>query len=158
MTGGGRSIVVASVAMLAVVAWLASQPGAQRAPLRVAKSAGSAARPVPPPPLARDVLASGLSLSAAQHRELEALATQWERESTTLEAAVGVAAEEFDRFAAAAKAAGRTSLAEVQQRSAELRELSAELRARRQVQGDGALAVLTDAQRRQLQTTPGGMR
>ena len=39
MTRGGRSIVVASVAMLAVVAWLASQPGAQRAPLRVARSA-----------------------------------------------------------------------------------------------------------------------
>ena len=38
MTGGGRSIVVASVAMLAVVAWLASQPGAQRAPLRVARA------------------------------------------------------------------------------------------------------------------------
>ena len=39
MTRGGRSIVVASVAMLAVVAWLASQPGVQRAPLRVARSA-----------------------------------------------------------------------------------------------------------------------
>jgi len=157
MTRGGRSIVVASVAMLAVVAWLASPPGAQRAPLRVASSAVPPVRPAPPP-LARDVLASGLPLSAAQHRALVALATQWERESTTLEAAVGAAAEEFDRFAAAARAAGRTSLAEVQQRSAELRELSADLRAYRQAQGDGALAVLTDAQRRQLQTTSGGTR
>ena len=157
MTRGGRSIVVASVVMLAVVAWLAAPPGVQRAPLRVARSAVPPVWPAPPP-LARDVLASGLSLSAAQHRELEALASQWERESTALEAAVGAAAEEFDRFAAAAKAAGRTSLAEVQQRSAELRELSAELRAHRQVQVDGALAVLTDAQRRQLQTTSGGTR
>jgi hypothetical protein len=156
MTRGGRSIVVASVAMLAV-AWVASPPDPQRAPLRVARSAVPPVRPAPPP-LARDVLASGLPLSAAQHRELEALATQWERESTPLAAAVSAAADEFDRFAAAAKAAGRTSLAEVQQRSAELRELSAELWAHRQVQGDGALAVLTDAQRRQLQTMSGGTR
>ena len=157
MTRGGRSIVVASVAMLAVVAWLVSPPGAERAPLRVARSAVPPVRPAPPP-LARDVLASGLPLRAAQHRELEALAAQWERESTALEAAVGAAAEEFDRFAAAARAAGRTSLAELQQRSAELRKLSAELRAHRQVQGDSALAVLTDAQRRQLPTTSGGTR
>jgi hypothetical protein len=156
MTRGGRSIVVAGVAMLAVVAgWRPSR--ASSAP-RFAWPGAPCRRSAGPAALARDVLASGLSLSAAQHRALVALATQWERESTALEAAVGAAAEEFDRFAASAKAAGRTSLAEVQQRSAELRELSAELRAHRQVQGDGALAVLTDAQRRQLQTTSGGTR
>lgn len=156
MSPAARSVVIAGVVLVAAVSWLAVQPGARRPPLRMVERAAPA--PLPGrPPLARDVLASGIPLSAAQLRELEALAAQWERESTALETDVRAASAEFDRFAATAQAEGRTSLAEVRRRSAELRELSAELRARREVQSDAALAVLTDAQRRQMKTPPGGM-
>jgi hypothetical protein len=153
-----RSVLVAAAVVLGALAW----PGPAAAPGRparapVARPAAPAVAPAPPP-TARDVLAAGVALDAAQRRELEGLAREWERASATLEAAVRAARDEFDRFAATARAGGRTSLAELQQRSAELRELSAELRARRQAQSDAALAVLTDDERRAIPTTAGGRR
>jgi hypothetical protein len=151
-----RSILIAGAVLVAASAWPA-RPPAHRPPAPVGlKGAGPAVKPSPPPG-AREVLASDPSLSASQRRALQALATEWKTGSRPLEAAVGAATAEFDRFAASAQAEGRTSLAELQQRSAELRELSAELRTRRQAQSEAALAVLTVEQRRRMQTTPGGM-
>lgn len=157
MTPAGRSLVVAGAVFVATVSWPALRPGAQHPTPQLPKTAVPSTRSSPPP-VARDVLASGMALTAAQRRELEALATAWERESVTLEAAVRDASAEFDRFAARTRAEGRTSLAEVQRQSAELRERSAELRARRRIHSDAALAVLTDEQRRQVSSTRGGAR
>jgi hypothetical protein len=157
MRPAARSILTAAAVLMAALSWDALQPGPRRPALDVVKTTVPPGRPSPPP-LARDVLASGVPLSASQRGELQALAMRWEQASAPLETAVRAASEEFDRFAAKTRAEGRTSLAEVQRRSAELRELSAELRARRQAQSDGALAVLTDGQRRQVQTTAGGTR
>lgn len=103
MRPGAGPIVVAGVALIAVVSWLAVQPGAQRPPRRVITSDRPAVRPAAPP-LVRDVLASGVPLSAAQHRALQALATQWEPATATLEHALRAASEEFAHFAKQARA------------------------------------------------------
>lgn len=152
----GRSLFIAGAVLVAAVSWLMLQPRAQHAPFRPPKTAVPATRPSRPP-IANDVLASGVALTAAQRQELEALATAWGRESAALEDAVRAAGADFDRFAAKTQAEGRTNLAEVQRQSAELRERSAELRERRQMHSDAALAVLTNEQRRQVSTTRGGV-
>jgi hypothetical protein len=157
MRPAGRSFLITGAVLIVAVALVLQPSGEHRPGPAVSRTLAPASLP-PRPVLARDLLASGLTLRAAQRHELEDLAGQWQRESAPLETAVGAASAEFDRFVASAQTAGRTSVTDLLQHSAELRELSAELRARRQVQSDSALAVLTDAQRRQVQTTSGGMR
>jgi len=128
----------------------------------------STGRPVPPPspaPAARDILAgdASLSLTAEQKTRLEHLDRRWREDSAPLEASLREADRDFSRFMAAAQEAGRTTLQEVQGRSADVRELGAALREMRRLQSEAAANVLTEAQRQRLAAlrgpvTPGGAR
>ena len=114
------------------------------------------ARPAAPPllPTARMILDQGteLALSKGQRAHLETLDRRWQSESSGLEAAVRWEEEAFSRFMQEAQAGGKTSVQEIQRRSADLRELSETLRERRQLYAEAALEILTDSQRRMLST------
>lgn len=117
-----------------------------------------AARPAPlplPPPTAREVLdrRATLSLTADQKARLVRLDRKWREESAPLEAALQEAEREFSQFMKDAHAGGRTSLQEIQHRSAEVRDLGAALRDRRRLHSEAAADVLTGQQRRTL-TSP----
>jgi phytoene dehydrogenase-like protein len=119
----------------------------------------------PPPPTAREILGRGavLSLTADQKTRLEALDRGWREESAPLEAALQEAEREFTRFMEDTRASGRTTVEEIQRRSADVRELSAARRERRRIHSEVAAQVLTESQRRRLAAspspeTPGGAR
>jgi hypothetical protein len=113
-----------------------------------------AALPLRPalPPTAEEVLkrADELRLSPEQVQRLSVLKREWALETERLEEAVRLASAEFEQFAAAAKGGGGTSLQEIQRRSADLRDLSAELRERRDAHSRQVLELLTDSQRTML--------
>lgn len=145
----------------AVIQGRAARP-APRFPGRPA----AASQPVPPPsPTAREILGreAVLSLTADQKTRLAALDRRWREQSAPLEAAVLEAEREFSRFMEEAKTSGRTSIQEIQRRSADVRELSATLRERRLLHAEAATQILTEAQRGRLAAslspeTPGGAR
>ena len=126
----------------------------------------AASQPVPPPPpTAREILSreAVLSLTVDQKTHLEALDRRWREESVPLEAALQEAEQEFARFMEDTRASGRTSMQEIQRRSADVRELSAARRERRRIHSEVAAQVLTESQRRRLAAslspeTPGGAR
>jgi hypothetical protein len=103
-------------------------------------------------PTARAILDRGaeLPLTKEQRARLEALDRRWTSESAGLEAAVHQEEEAFAAFMQEAQAGGKTSVRELQRRSADLRELSGTLRERRQQHADSALHILTEQQRRML--------
>ncbi len=112
-------------------------------------------RPVPPlpaPPTAREILdrETALFLTADQKARLVALDRKWKEESRGLEAALQAAEQEFSGFMKEAQVGGRTSLQEIQRRSAELSELSASLREQRRFHADAAAQMLTTQQRQKL--------
>ena len=149
-----RRYSLATVAALAVVAvgWTIFQPRAERSTLSF-PSPVAIARPAPVglPPTARDLLDGGaLDLSAAQRARLHALGAAWAGESSAAKAVLDAAVVAFSRFMDEARASGRTSLPEIQYRSAEISELSAALRERRQRHAEAAAAILTDGQRTRL--------
>jgi hypothetical protein len=114
----------------------------------------AAARPVAPPPAptARMLLnrADDLALTQGQKARLEALDRQWKAESAGLDAALRQEQEAFSRFMQEAEKRGKTSVQEIQGRSADLRDLSETLRARRQHHAEAAVDVLTEKQREML--------
>ena len=114
----------------------------------------------PPPPMAHSLLARGadLSLTAAQTARLEALDRRWKAEAAGLEAALQHEAAAFAQFMQEAQAAGKTSVQEIQRRSADLRAVSESLRERRQLHADAVLDVLTESQRQVLATTAASAR
>ena len=105
-----------------------------------------------PPPTAREILDRGalLDLRAEQRTRLRALDARWAPESAAADARLRVATDEFARFMEDARGAGRANLADIQRRSAEISELSAEMREHRRRHADAAAAILTDWQRGRL--------
>ncbi len=119
----------------------------------------------PAPPTAREILGqrTDLSLTADQKARLEALDLRWKGEAAGLEAAIKEAEQEFSRFMKETQAGGKTSVQEIQRRSADLQSLSAALRERRQIHSEEAARILTAIQRQQLSAgtspePPGGNR
>jgi LmbE family N-acetylglucosaminyl deacetylase len=94
--------------------------------------------------------ANDLALIPGQKARLETLDRQWKVEAAGLEAAVRQEQEVFSRFMVEAQAGGKTSMPEIQRRSADLRELSETLRERRQQHAKAALEVLGESQRQML--------
>lgn len=110
------------------------------------------ARPLAPPlPTAREILDRGtdLALTNDQRARLEALDQQWKKEPAGVQVAVQEAERELTQFMQA-QASGKTSLQEIQRRSADYRELSAELRELRQRHAEAAAHILTESQQRTL--------
>jgi hypothetical protein len=101
-----------------------------------------------PPPTARDILDHGalLHLKAEQRARLRALDARWTAESAAAEAGLRAATDEFARSMEQARAAGRTSLTDIQRQSAEIGELGAEMRDARRRHADAAAAILTEWQ------------
>jgi Spy/CpxP family protein refolding chaperone len=126
----------------------------QRAPARPAPprpAAGAVAAPAATPRYtARDLLATPVALEPAQRRRLERLDTAWDREIEPLDAAIAASRTEFEAFMAEAAQRNGASLAEIQARSADVRELSAQLRERRAAHEAAALELLTPEQRAAL--------
>ena len=147
--------VTAALALLIVAgAYFAYQGRMDRpGPPRPAASF-SAARPTGPPmpPTAREILdrRAILDLRAEQIARLETLDQLWTREASGLEAMIRDAERQFSVFATEAQHQKGASLPEIQRRSAEFSQLSAELRERRRHHADVALGVLTEGQRQRL--------
>jgi hypothetical protein len=149
-----HSLTMATVALvIAGIAWAIAQVPAERPKL-------SPPEPVPVrrtaaalPPTARDILNGGalLDLKTGQRTRLRALDATWATESAAAQAQLDAAVAEFSRFMDEARARGRTSLQDLQRRSAEMSELSAALRERRQRHTETAAAILTDWQRTRLE-------
>jgi hypothetical protein len=119
-------------------------------------------RPIAPPPLptAHSLLAQGavLSLTKAQTARLEALDLRWKAQVVGLEAALQHEEEAFAQFMQEAQAAGKTSLQEIQRRSADLRTMSESMRERQQLHADAVFDVLTESQRQVLAKTAASAR
>lgn len=141
------------------------QGGPARPAPQIEKSAAAARPPAPPLPTARQILdrETDLSLRADQKDRLTALDGRWRKESAPLEAARMTAEQEFSLFMKEAQAGGKTSLQEIQRRSAEFRDLSTALREGRRRHAEAAAHILTESQQRALALrtaphTPGGVR
>jgi hypothetical protein len=135
-----------------------------RLPARAEASARPASFPAAPP-TAREILdrASDLALTPEQRARLAGLDTRWRDEILGLEAAVRVAEQEFGKFVRETQQGGKTSLQEIQRRSEDYRNLSAELRERSRLHAKAAAHILTDSQQRTLTLltspeTQGGVR
>lgn len=129
---------------------------------RLDRSSPAASRPAPGPPSARELLDRGraLGLRPEQRAQLEALDARWRREAHDLDIELQAEARELSSFMEEAQDRRGATLAELQRRSAEYRELSAELRERRLRHAREALALLTAAQRQAVSpastsSTPG---
>lgn len=149
-----HSLTAATVALvIAGAGWAILQAPTERPklslpePVAITRPAAAAL-----PPTARDILDGGalLDLKAAQRTRLRALDATWASESTAAQGQLDAAMAEFSRFMDEARATGRTSLQEVQRRSAEISGLSAALRERRRRHAAAAAAVLNEGQRTRL--------
>lgn len=148
-----HSLTVATVALIiAGAGWAIIQAPTER-PKRSRPERAAITRPAPAsPPSARDILdaAALLDLKTAQRIRLRALDATWGSESAAAQEQLNESMADFSRFMDEARAAGRTSLQEIQHRSAEISELSAALRERRQRHAEAAAAILTEWQRTRL--------
>lgn len=154
-----RRFLATSLALLAVGLGYALVQGKAARPAPPRPTGVVAAPRIPPPaaPAARQILGRGmaLSLTADQKRRLEILAGEWASESARLEAELQAATAEFSRFMGEAQGSRGTSVQEIQRRSADVSELSALLRERRRLHGEGAAGLLADWQRAKLAQGPG---
>jgi hypothetical protein len=91
-----------------------------------------------------------LSLTADQKSRLTALDEKWRKDSAPVETALKTPEQEFSQYMKEAQAEGKTNLQEIQRRSADYRDLSAELRELRQRHAEAAAQVLTESQQRTL--------
>ena len=118
--------------------------------------------PIAPPalPTAHSLLARGtvLSLTKAQTARLEALDLRWKAQAAGPEADLQHEEAAFAQFMREAQAAGKTSVQEIQRRSADLRTLSESVRERRQLHAEAVLDVLTELQRQVLAKTAASTR
>jgi hypothetical protein len=152
-----RSLSAALALVIVAAAYFVFQARIERpGPPRPAPAL-SAARPTalpPARPTARDILDQRvtLDLRGDQIVQLKALDRLWTREISGLTAMIHEAEREFSIFASAAQGTRRASLPEIQRRSAEWSQLSAELRERRQHHSDAALRVLAEWQQRLTQS------
>jgi hypothetical protein len=109
--------------------------------------------PAPPArmPTAREILTrrTEFAITSSQAARLEALDRDWNEKTLGLDAALDTARQEMSRYMDSSGARG-ASLAELTRRSAEFRELSAELRERRRLHAEAAAEVLAESQRRQV--------
>ena len=142
-----------TLVLLAVAAGYALSQGwvERQSPRPMVREAG--ARPVPPPapaPSAREILDRGpaVGLSREQGARLRALDAEWVRRSSELQAAIDDEERQFSAFMKEAQGGRGASLQEIQQRSANLRALSALLREARWQHGLASAEVLTEPQRR----------
>jgi hypothetical protein len=138
-------------------ALIQARPWSPGPPLHAQPAAVSHTAPETPAlPAAREILERRalLSLTRQQAARLEALDREWQKESGTLQRAVEARRQEFSSFITGAQSARGASVQEIQQRSADYRELSATLRERRRLHGDAAARVLTEGQRDMLARTP----
>lgn len=128
--------------------------GRPAGPPRLARPATPPPAPPPAPLTAEALLArdAALGLEPAQRERLEALHGEWTRDSRALEVALREATEEFARFMTGAQAGRGAPLGELEQRSAEVRQLSATLRERRRAHAAAAEDLLNDSQRRRAQS------
>ena len=146
----------ATLALVAVAtAYFVLQSRSERPAPRLPTTVLSAARPAAlpaAPPTAREILDRDvvLDLEGEQRLRLEALDSVWTREVSSLEAAIHEAEREFTGFMKEAQGSRGASIQEMQRRSAEFSQLSAELRERRQRHSEAALRVLADWQRQRL--------
>ena len=158
MTSVRTRYVTTTLLMIAVAAVAVALQGRDERPaLRLAAGQARATSrlPAPPPPLTATALLglyAELALSHAQVGQLEDAARRWREETAGLEAAAERARAELARFVETA--GGRASVDELQRRSAEYRELSAELRSRRVRHAGAVHAMLTDTQRSTLARAP----
>lgn len=155
MNPHARSLAATLAVVLVAVAYFVYQTRIERpGPPRPAPAL-SAARPpgLPaPPPTAHEILDQSvtLDLRGDQVVRLKALDRLWTREISGLQPMIHEAEREFSGFVNDAKGTKRASLQEIQQRSATLSRLSAELRERRQHHAEAALGVLAEWQRQRL--------
>ena len=150
-----HSLTATVALVLVAVGWTVFQARAERPKLPRPVAINRPA-PMVSPPTAHDILDGGalLDVKAAQRAQLRALDARWVSESAGFQAQLDAATAEFSRFMDEARATGRTRLQEIQRRSAEIGELSAALRHRRQLHTEAAAAVLTDWQRARLGDIP----
>jgi hypothetical protein len=148
-----QSSLAAAALVIVAAGWTVLQGRAER-PKRSLPTPAAITRPAPMalPPTARDILDGGvlLDLKVAQRTRLRALDATWARESAAAQAELDAAMADFSRFMDEARATGRTSLQEIQRRSAEISESSTTLRECRQRHVEAAAAILTDWQRTKL--------
>ena len=147
----------ATLALVAVAtAYVLLQSRSERPAPRLPAPALSAARPAAlpaAPHTAREILDRTVMLDLWGHQlvRLEALDRLWRREISGLEAAIHEAERELSGFMKEAQGSkGATSIQEIQRRSLEFTQLSADLRERRQAHSEAALRVLADWQRHRL--------
>lgn len=147
---------VTTLALVAIgLGYVLVQQWPRHPALRLPARAEASARPASPPaalPTAREILdrASELALTPEQRARLAGLDRRWRDEILGLEAAVRVAEQEFREFVRETQQAGKTSLQEIQRRSEDYRNLSAELRERSRLHAEAAARILTDSQQRTL--------
>jgi hypothetical protein len=148
-----HSLTAAAALAIVAVGWTLFQGRADRPKLSLPRPVAiTRLAPVAVPPTARDILDSGalLDLRAAQETQLRALDATWARDSTAIQAQLDAATADFSRFMDEKRGRGRTSVQEVQRRSAGISELSTALRERRQIHAEAAAAILTHWQRTRL--------
>lgn len=143
----GGTLILAAVALL----YVAAASGPERPGPRLERPAGTASRPGPAPAVlsARRIIEIGrdLDLQPDQIVRLAALDARWRRESQEIETALEPAIRELTAFLTGAQERGGAGLVELQRRSADYQELSAELRQRRLRHAAEALAVLSGSQK-----------
>jgi hypothetical protein len=142
--------VVATLALTALAALFITGQGLARRPgPSLERAAGTVSRPAPALPSARQIIERGrdLGLRPDQIARLEALDARWRREAHAVDAPLEAAARQLAAFMKEAQDRRGASLAELQRRSADYRELSAELRERRLRHAAETLAVLSPSQR-----------
>ena len=150
-----RSLAAALALGIVAVAYFVYEARMDRTGLPRPAPSLSAARPAAlpsTPPTAREILGQSVALDLRRDQvvQLNALDRLWRSEISGLEVRIHEAERDFSVFAGEAHGTKKASLSEIQQRSAEFRELSAELRERRQHHSDAAVRVLAEWQRRRL--------
>ena len=105
-----------------------------------------------PLPTAREILnrRAALALDEEQTKRLETLARAWSSESARLEAELQTVTTEFSRFMSEAQGSRRTSLQEIQTRSATSASSAAMLGEQRRLHGEAAAGLLTEPQRQRF--------
>jgi hypothetical protein len=148
-----RHYLVSTLGLVGLVAaYFVLQGAPPRPGPRLERPPQGLARPAAPPRLltAHEILSrADLGLASGQVERLQALDLEWSERNRGLLASVEAAQAELSHFMET-QGTGRANLAELERRSADFRELSAELRQRRTLHAEAAMDVLTEPQRRQL--------
>lgn len=156
MSPRAHTLLIGILLALMAGAWSVWQGRMERPGPRIERSPPSAAIPrLAPAPAAAGLLAQGaaLGLTPEQRIRLDQLDRAWREERAALGAEVERARERFERFTRE-RGARSVRLDEIDRESAEYREASAHLRARRHEHAAQAARVLTPAQRARLEAAP----